>query len=117
MKFIRQNMYILLYIFLVILCLTTDAFAAGDIFAEVRKKVAHALNDLKGVVYIIGGLGLIAFSFAAVFGKISFKHLATISLSLLLVSSMGMFIHYFSGGDKVLSEIEYGDFLKAFPPG
>ncbi len=117
MRFIYRNRSLLLLVtFFLLLCIA-EAHADSGIFSEVREKIIKVLNGLKGVIYIMGGFGLIAFSFAAVFGKISFKHLATISLSLLLVSSMGLFIQYFSNDEQDIgSKIKYGDFLNAFPP-
>lgn len=111
MKFLIRNKFLLLWTIFFILCFVTEASADAGIFSKVRSKVIETLIDLRGIIYIIGGLGLIVFSFAAVFGKISFKHLATISFSLMLVSSISLFIRYFGGDDEIVAELGYGDFL------
>ena len=113
MKFLSKNKYLFLLVIFFVLCFVTDASAASEIFGKVRSVIVKALRDLKGIIFIVGGFGLIAFSFAAVFGKISFKHLATISFSLMLVSSISLFIQYFSGHDAIVGELGYGDFLHA----
>ncbi len=93
-----------------ILCvaLVSDA-AAANIFETVKDKVYETLKDVRGIVYVIGGLGLGCFTFAAIFGRISFKHLATISFSLFLVAAMGLFISHFTGDDTAQGELEYKD--------
>ena len=54
--------------------------------------------------------GLIAFTFAAIFNKISFKHLANIALSLFLLSMMTPFIEYFTQAPG--AKLTYGSFLQ-----
>lgn len=81
-----------------------SAFAAGfscmdgqmGLFKTIACKITTSLYDIRKIVYIIGGLGLVAFTFAAIFNKISFKHLANIALSLFLLSMMTPFIEYFT---------------------
>lgn len=86
----------------------TDASAA-NIFETVKEKVYNTLHDLRAIIYIIGGFGLVCFTFAAIFGRISFKHLATISFSLFLVAAMGLFISYFTEDGTAASKLEYRD--------
>lgn len=80
-----------------------------DPFKLIACKAATTLEDLRIIVYVIAGFGLIAFAFAAIFGKISFKHLSQIAIGLFLVSMTAPFIEYFvgSGTDKLV----YGDYL------
>ena len=97
-----------------------DAFAdllgcmsnAGEqgIFKTLACKVTTTLFDIRKIVYIIGGLGLVAFTFAAIFNKISFKHLANIALSLFLLSMMTPFIEYFTQAEG--GKLTYGSFLQ-----
>lgn len=85
--------------------------AGKDIFGTMRCMVAYTLYDLRYIIYIVGGLGLIAFAYGAIFGKLSFKHLANICFSLFLVSMMSPFIRYFSGSDTAVPELTYKDYL------
>jgi len=71
----------------------------GNIFRTMACKITTTLFDIRKIVYIVGGFGLIAFTFAAIFNKISFKHLANIGLSLFLLSAMTPFIEYFTMKD------------------
>ncbi len=97
-----------------------DAFAdllgcmqnAADqgIFKTMACKITTTLFDIRKIVYIIGGLGLVAFTFAAIFNKISFKHLANIALSLFLLSMITPFIEYFTQAEGYT--LTYGSFLQ-----
>ena len=84
--------------------------AKNGIFKMIACKVTTTLFDIRKIVYIIGGLGLVTFTFAAIFNKISFKHLANIALSLFLLSMMTPFIEYFTQAEG--GKLTYGDFLK-----
>lgn len=88
------------------------SFAADNIFATIASKVSSTLLDLQKVVYIIGGLGMVAFAFAAVFGKISFRHLSYLSFSLFLVAMMGPFVRYFTGDDTAMTQLDYQDYCQ-----
>lgn len=81
------------------------------IFKTIACKVTTTLFDIRKIVYVLGGFGLVAFTFAAIFNKISFKHLANIALSLFLLSMMTPFIEYFVSSDGSY-QLEYGSFLQ-----
>lgn len=84
--------------------------AGRGIFKTMACKITTTLFDIRKIVYILGGFGLIAFTFAAIFNKISFKHLANIALSLFLLSMMTPFIEYFTQAPG--AKLTYGSFLQ-----
>lgn len=88
-----------------------DALAASGIFETMRSKVATTLRDLRMIIYVVGGIGLITFTFAAIFGKISFKHLANICFSLFLVAMISPFVRFFTGDETALAELTYNNYL------
>ncbi len=81
------------------------------IFKVIACKITTTLFDIRKIVYTLGGFGLIAFTFAAIFNKISFKHLANIALSLFLLSMITPFIEYFTSEDGS-TPLTYGYFLQ-----
>lgn len=83
--------------------------SSKDPFGLIACRAARTLGDLKVLVYIISGFGLIAFTFGAIFGKISWKHLSQLAFSLFLVAMMSPFIEYFTGTD--FTKLGYGNFL------
>ncbi|HCU59295.1 MAG TPA: hypothetical protein DIC64_04870, partial [Alphaproteobacteria bacterium] len=71
--------------------------SASDIFVILQKKIYGTLVDLRQIVYVIAGFGLVMFAVAAIFNKISYKHLGYIMIGLSLLSLMFPFLEYFSG--------------------
>lgn len=99
-----------------VLCLTLlvllpeTAWAAEDIFHIIGSKLISTAEDVRRIVYVIAGFGLIMFTTMAIFNKISFKHLAYICISLFLLSVMMPFISYFSGVKlEYVSQMRWGD--------
>lgn len=89
-----------------------SAFAAsGDIFTIISNKMITTIQDVRKIVYVIAGFGLIMFAVLAVFNKISFKHLSYIMIGLSLLSVMMPFINYFSGANLEDSEYVYENFI------
>ncbi len=117
----RMSSSLLLLLTAVFVCINPDnAFADllgcmeseadQGIFKVIACKITTTLFDIRKIVYIIGGLGLVAFTFAAIFNKISFKHLGYIAFSLFLLSMTTPFIEYFISSDGSVT-LTYGNFL------
>ena len=77
--------------------LKKDTTPSGDIFTILQKKLYDTLKDLRKIVYVVSGFGLVMFSVAAIFNKISYKHLGYIMIGLSLLALMFPFLEYFSG--------------------
>lgn len=89
---------IALVLFGAVLLMPETACAADvGVFTTIANKIISTLQDLRKIVYIIAGFGLIMFAVLAIFNKISFKHLIYICVSLFLLANMFNFINYFSG--------------------
>ena len=88
------------------------AFAAdGNVFSIIANKMVSTVKDVRSVVYVLAGFGLIVFAVMAIFNKISFKHLGYICIGLFLLSVMMPFINYFSGA-QLKDELVYGNFTE-----
>ncbi len=111
MKHDNLKSYVLmgLLVFVVSVFLPADAMAAGDIFTIIAKKMGQAVLDIRQIVYVIAGFGLIMFAFLAIFNKISFKHLGYLSIGLFLLSVMIPFINYFAGLNMTERDFAFGD--------
>lgn len=79
------------------------AFAddAGVIWDKLASKASFVGGGLQKTGFVIAGIGLIFFSFMAIFNKISWKNLAYIMLSCFVLSAMVALINYFSSSGKV----------------
>ncbi len=84
---------------------------ATGIFEIIACKAITTLADLRTILYIFAGFGLIAFAWSAIFNKISWKHFAQICISLFLLSMMGSFIGYF-GYNGDYESLKFGEYLK-----
>lgn len=85
--------------------------AKDNIFQYIACKAMTTLADVRVIVYTLAGFGLIAFAFAAIFNKISWKHLANLCIALFILSMMTPFISYFTQDNG--AQITYGDYLPA----
>ena len=113
---LKSNLFLSLLIIVVLALCPQDAWSASTVFEKVRQKAASSLKDVKLVVYILGGFGLIGFSFMAIFNKISWKWFANIAISLFLLSVMGLFIDDFTGTSEHASLLDYCDYLNNDTP-
>ena len=109
---LKSNLFLFVATIAFLAVCPQDVWAAeGSVFEKVRDKAASSLKDIKLVVYILAGFGLIGFSFMAIFNKISWKWFANIAISLFLLSVMGLFIDDFTGTSKHSTLLDYGNYL------
>lgn len=73
-----------------------DYKAGKDVLTSVTRRAARAILELKQIVYVFAGFGLIGFAWAAIFNKISWKWFGNIAMGLFLVANMGRLIEYFA---------------------
>lgn len=107
----RQFKYLFLTLLLGVLLLPASAMAADNIFQVISQKMMTTVIDVRRIVYVIAGFGLIMFTTLAIFNKISFKHLAYIMIGLSLLAVMMPFINYFAGVNLEDTEFSYGNYL------
>lgn len=96
-----------IFLSVIMLCVffTTPAFADGpsagdEIWTKLANKASSIGLGLRQSGFIIGGLGLIFFSFMAIFNKISWKNLAYIMLSCFVLSFMFALIRWFADANS-----------------
>lgn len=83
----------------------------GNVFLSIACKATTTLADLRVIAYIISGFGMVALAYAAIFGKMNWKHLANIGIGLFLLSMMTPFIEYFTTGKD--NTLRFGKYLPA----
>ncbi len=80
-----------------------DALAqttSQDAFSIAFGKVADAFLGAKQILFVIGGFGLIAIAFLAIFGKINWKWFTGLLVGLAIVAAAGMIVTYATGEDS-----------------
>lgn len=101
----NRRCMILSVVFLSALLLFPDfALAAASendpIWGKLAGKAGVVGNGLRSAGFIIAGLGLVFFSFMAIFNKLSWKNLAYIMLSCFVLSAMWGLVTYFRKTDQ-----------------
>lgn len=71
--------------------------AHADVFDKLAKLGGSLGSGLKRSGFMVAGLGLIAFSVAAIFGKVSWKTLAYIMMCTFILASMTAVVSYMGG--------------------
>ncbi len=95
MKNRNYNFILGMFCIVTLLLISNDVFAAeGGVFHGIADKTAEFAIGLRMLAYVISGFGIIMFTFLAICGKINFKHLGYIFISLFFLSGMGALIDY-----------------------
>ena len=81
-------------------CIIVCQDAHADIFGSLSQKAVSFAVNLRYLAYVLSGFGIIMFTFLAISGKINFKHLGYISISLFILAAMGALIDYVTTNDR-----------------
>jgi len=86
------------FVALAFLVSTPDAMAAsGDVFSTVIKKGVELFGQIRVVVFVLAGFGLVGLSVAAIFGKMMWKWFGFLASGLMVVALAGSIVTYFVG--------------------
>ncbi len=95
MKFLKNNICTVLALALVLtVSMAGDASAASSVFSTAMNKLSKLFKDTKNVLFIIGGFGLVALAFQAIFGKLKWAWFAALALGLAVVAAAGKVVDY-----------------------
>lgn len=102
MKFLKNNMYTLFAMALVFtMALAGDANAAeGTVFGTAQIKALTLFRNVKTIVFVIGGFGLIALAFQAIFGKVKWPWFAGLAFGLAVLAAAGAIVEYATGAGE-----------------
>lgn len=94
MKFLKNNMLsILTMTFLFTIVMLGDA-SAETVFKSAARKLIELFKNAKMVIFIIGGFGLVALAFQAIFGKVKWAWFAALAFGLAVIAAAGAIINY-----------------------
>ena len=99
MKFLKNNMYTLFALALVLtMALVGDASAAGQsVMTTAQMKAIKVFGAVKTIVFVVGGFGLIALAFQAIFGKVKWPWFAGLAFGLAVLAAAGAIVDYATG--------------------
>ena len=94
MKFLKNNILnITSMVFLFTLVMMGDS-CAETVFGTAAAKLVDLFKNAKMVVFVIGGFGLVALAFQAIFGKIKWPWFAALAFGLAVVAAAGAIVNY-----------------------
>jgi hypothetical protein len=94
MKFLKKNVLSILAMTFLFTIVTLGDASAATVFATARDKLVELFRNAKMVVFVIGGFGLIALAFQAIFGKIKWAWFAALAFGLAVVAAAGAIVNY-----------------------
>lgn len=111
MKFLKSNMLsIMSMTFLFSLVMLGDAAAAaegtGTVFGAAAKKLVDLFKNAKMIIFIIGGFGLVALAFQAIFGKVKWAWFAALAFGLAVVAAAGAIVNYAANKNATSGKFE-----------
>ena len=71
-----------------------DATVSGTVFATAMSKGSNLFQNVRSVIFLVGGFGLVALAFFAVFGKIKWTWFASLAVGLAILAAAGSIIDY-----------------------
>ncbi len=70
---------------------------ASDVFSIVIGKGLALFKEVRTIVFVLGGFGLVGLAVASIFGRPMWKWFAALALGLVVVAVAGAIVKYFTG--------------------
>ncbi len=68
--------------------------AHAEVFSTITSKLTGTFQNVRNVIFIVGGFGLVGLGFAAIFGKIKWTWLAALAAGLAIVALASQVVDY-----------------------
>ena len=94
MKFLKSNICSIAMMTLLFSCVMMGDAMADTVFDSAVNKLVALFKNAKMVIFVIGGFGLIALAFQAIFGKVKWPWFAALAFGLAVVAAAGAIINY-----------------------
>lgn len=108
-----MNKFMKYFAFFAIIALAfvaTDAFAnndtgghvlggTNDVFGTILSRMVTTFQNVRAVIFVVGGFGLVGLAFAAIFGKVKWSWLAALAVGLAIVAVAGAIVDYVTRSD------------------
>jgi hypothetical protein len=106
MNFIKRNFWTMFTMAIAMVVLSAgSAFATGGVggatvMTVAQEKARNVFISVKTIVFIVGGFGLVAVAFAAIFGKVNWKWFAGLAVGLAILAAAGAIVDYSTGAGE-----------------
>lgn len=104
MKFLKNKMSLAFLTVLFSVVMMSDASAS--VFSAAGGKLVNLFVNAKMIIFIVGGFGLIALAFQAIFGKVKWAWFAALAFGLAVVAAASSIITYAANSDDVFQRSE-----------
>ncbi|MDO4161397.1 MAG: TrbC/VirB2 family protein [Pseudomonadota bacterium] len=111
MKFLKSNILSILTMTFLFVLVLTDC-ASASVFDTAVKKLGDLFRNSKMVIFVIGGFGLIALAFQAIFGKVKWAWFAALAFGLAVVAAAGAIVNYASQDAATGGNYNFSDTLQ-----
>lgn len=104
MQFLKNNMWTLgCLVLFAVMALAGDASANSvsgqTLMGTAQTKARTVFSNVKTIIFIVGGFGLVGLAFSAIFGKMKWTWFASLAVGLAILSAAGAIVEY-ATGDK-----------------
>lgn len=98
-KYLIRNKYFKYFLIIAVVALAFTATAGfaqdgGNVFGTIGSRMKTTFKNVRNIIFIVGGFGLIGLGFAAIFGKIKWPWLAALACGLAIVAVAGALVDY-----------------------
>lgn len=114
MQFFKKNILTLgCMILFAVVALSTDAFAAAvsgtSLMGVAQGKAQSVFSNVKTIIFIVGGFGLVGLAFSAIFGKMKWTWFASLAVGLAILAAAGAIVEYATGDTTHKLGSTFGD--------
>ena len=92
-----KKMFILCSLALVFTIVLADAASAESVMAIAGNKAITLFRNVKAIIFIVGGFGLVGIAFQAIFGKVKWSWFAGLAVGLAILAAASAIVNYATG--------------------
>lgn len=100
MQFIKNNILTMCCVALIVLMGTVDNALANDLMKTANDKAVAVFKSVKQIIFVVGGFGLVALAFMAIFGKLDWKKFSMLAVGLAILAAAGAIVDYATGSSS-----------------
>ena len=96
------------------LAISTEAFAQNNaVFDVVIQKGVNLFTEIRTVVFVMGGFGVVGVAVASIFGRPMWRWFALLAMGLVVVAVANAIVNYFASSDGTSSNnrVKFNDTL------
>jgi len=106
MKFLKNNIFTLFALALVFTMAMVGDASAESVMDTARTKAVNVFKAVKTIIFVVGGFGLVALAFQAIFGKVKWPWFAGLAVGLGILAAAGSIVEYATGDTSQTNKFE-----------